>query len=109
MEKIEEMIDIAAGLMEEARRILFLTGAGISVDSGLPTYRGVGGLYEGRVTEEGVTIEEALSGMMMARRPEVTWKYLWEVAEGCRGARPNRAHEVIAQIEARKPGTWVIT
>ncbi|MBQ5459423.1 MAG: NAD-dependent protein deacylase, partial [Rhodocyclaceae bacterium] len=55
-----------------ARRILFITGAGISADSGLPTYRGFGGLYDGKPTEEGLPIEEVLSGQMLARRPELT-------------------------------------
>ena len=39
---------IVARIVEEmrrARRLLFITGAGISADSGLPTYRGIGGLY----------------------------------------------------------------
>ena len=47
---------LPAGLVDafaRARRILFITGAGISADSGLPTYRGFGGLYDGKPTEEG--------------------------------------------------------
>lgn len=50
-----------ARLISEADSILFITGAGISADSGLPTYRGLGGLYDAKATEEGLTIEEALS------------------------------------------------
>ena len=38
--------------LRAARRVLFVTGAGISADSGLPTYRGVGGLYNGEITED---------------------------------------------------------
>jgi hypothetical protein len=47
-----------------SRSILFVTGAGISSESGLPTYRGVGGLYNNEETEEGPPIEEMLSGEM---------------------------------------------
>ena len=43
--------EIAAKL-RAARRVLFITGAGISADSGLPTYRGVGGLYNDEATED---------------------------------------------------------
>ena len=39
--------DEIAKELSKARRVLFVTGAGISADSGLPTYRGVGGLYNG--------------------------------------------------------------
>jgi NAD-dependent deacetylase len=35
-------------LLRRSRSILFITGAGLSADSGLPTYRGIGGLYENR-------------------------------------------------------------
>lgn len=86
-----------------ARRILFITGAGISADSGLPTYRGFGGLYDGKPTEEGLPIEEVLSGQMLARRPELTWKYLLQIEEGCRSAQPNAAHLALAEIERRRP------
>lgn len=102
-------LDAVAALIADAKRILFITGAGISADSGLPTYRGIGGLYHERLTAEGLTIEEALSGHMMAHRPEITWKYIGEIEANCRGARPNAAHRTIAALEAGKPGVWVLT
>jgi len=58
----DPVLDRVASLLGRARRILFITGAGISADSGLPTYRGIGGLYHDRLTAEGLTIEEALVG-----------------------------------------------
>lgn len=91
----QEIADRLAG----ARRVLFITGAGISADSGLPTYRGLGGLYEETITDEGFSIEEALSGEMLAAHPEITWKYLLQIERNCRGARPNLAHEAIAGLE----------
>ena len=39
-------IDRVADLLGDCRSLLFITGAGISADSGLPTYRGIGGLYD---------------------------------------------------------------
>ena len=83
-----------------ARRLLFITGAGISADSGLPTYRGVGGLYDdGAETEDGLSIEEALSGECLIRRPEITWKYLAQIQRNCRQVAPNAAHDCIARLE----------
>ena len=41
-----------------AERILLITGAGISVDSGIPTYRGVTGLYDQAGTEDGIPKQE---------------------------------------------------
>jgi NAD-dependent deacetylase len=102
-------LDRVAALMRRAQRILFITGAGISADSGLPTYRGIGGLYHDRLTAEGLSIEEALSGEMMARRPEIAWKYIAEIEANCRGARPNTAHRLIAALEAEKAMACVLT
>lgn len=103
-------IAAVARLMAGANRILFITGAGISADSGIPTYRGVGGLYDGDVrTREGFAIEEILSGRMFAARPELTWKYLWQIGAACAGAQPNAAHRAIAQLERDKPKVWVVT
>lgn len=105
----EKTVTAVRALLAGARRVLFITGAGVSADSGLPTYRGVGGLYEGKATEDGYTIEEALSATVFRRHPDITWKYLWEIGAACRRARPNRAHEIIAEIESAKPESWVLT
>ncbi len=98
MEKKIELNEIARK-MREARRLLFITGAGISADSGLPTYRGVGGLYNAGETEDGLSIEEALSGECFSVRPDITWKYLSRIEHNCRGVQPNAAHHAIAQLE----------
>ena len=99
----------AARLLAQARSVLFITGAGISADSGLPTYRGIGGLYDDEDTEDGLRIEEALSGPMFQRRPELTWKYIRQIEEACRGAKHNTAHERIAQLEQVLDRVWVLT
>ena len=79
-----------------------------SADSGMPTYRGLGGLYNGR-TEEGLPIEAALSGPMLRRDPVLCWKYLAELGKACLAARPNAGHEAIAELQKRKPECWVLT
>ncbi|THF59424.1 NAD-dependent deacylase [Pseudothauera rhizosphaerae] len=105
----EQTLDAVAALVGHAQRILFITGAGISADSGLPTYRGIGGLYHERLTTEGLTIEEALSGAMMTQRPDICWRYIAEIEANCRGAQPNAAHRLIAALEREKPAVWVLT
>ncbi|WP_339487132.1 NAD-dependent deacylase [Pseudomonas sp. EL_65y_Pfl2_R95] len=91
-----------------AERVLIITGAGLSADSGLPTYRGVGGLYNSN-TNDGVPIEVALSGPMLQRDPALCWKYLAELGRACLGAQPNQGHEVIAQLQRLKPHCWLLT
>jgi len=89
--------------------ILFITGAGISADSGLPTYRGMGGLYNDRLTEDGIPVEMALAGQTLRQQPEVTWKYLARIEQGCRKAHCNKAHQIIAEMEKVFRRVWVLT
>ncbi|MEL7496919.1 MAG: NAD-dependent protein deacylase [Planctomycetota bacterium] len=98
-----------AEMLHEAKRIVVITGAGISADSGLPTYRGIGGLYDDGDTEDGMPIEKALSGPVFQRQPEITWKYLAEIERGARGATFNRGHEVLAEMEAHFDELWILT
>lgn len=98
---MEEKIAQIKALLQRARRLFVVTGAGVSADSGLPTYRGFGGLYEEKETPEGLPIEEVLSGAMMARRPELPWKYLMEIEAACRGKRPNEGHLALAKAQER--------
>lgn len=102
-------LDAVARLFNVSRSILFVTGAGISADSGLPTYRGVGGLYDDADTEDEFPIETALSGSMFGRRPELTWKYIRQIEGACRGAAPNNAHRIIAELEHEKDRVFVLT
>ena len=112
----ERAIDVVIDLLRPARRLLFITGAGLSADSGLPTYRGRDGLYsrdgvyrDGLTTPHGLTIEQALSGPMLAARPEITWHYLLELERAARGGVPNRGHRVIAEMESYFDAVWTVT
>lgn len=97
---MSDLLTQVAEALTASRRVLFVTGAGISAESGLPTYRGVGGLYADRDTEDGVPIEEALSGAMFRRDPALCWRHLARIEAACRGARPNAAHRALVALEA---------
>ncbi len=103
-------VDQVVGLLSASSDLLFITGAGVSAESGLPTYRGVGGLYEDDdLTEDGVPVEAALSGKMIETRPEVSWRHISRIENACREATFNRAHEVIAEMERAFPRVVVLT
>lgn len=104
-----EQLDAIAKRLATADRVLFITGAGLSADSGLPTYRGVGGIYDDGVTEEGIPFEVALSGDMFRRRPELTWKHIARIEAATRGATCNRGHDVLAEMEDALPHACVLT
>ena len=106
-----QKLEAVAAELRRAKRILFITGAGISADSGLPTYRGVGGLYNSGTTEEGYPIEQCLSASMFRVRPDITWKYMFQIGEAVMQCGPNPAHKVIAHWEkefAQRGGKVVV-
>lgn len=109
VESYQQMVEAVSDLLRQSKSILFITGAGISAESGLPTYRGIGGLYNDKLTKDNIPIELALSGMMMLQKPEITWTYISEIEKACRGAQCNRAHRIIAQMEQRFKRVWVLT
>jgi len=105
----ERNIERISSRLKVSNSVLFITGAGLSADSGIPTYRGVGGIYDVDDTEEGLPIEELLSGEMLQSEPEVTWKYLAQIADACQGATFNHGHQLIAKFEYSLPRVWVLT
>jgi NAD-dependent deacetylase len=93
----------AARLMAGRRNVVALTGAGISVESGIPAFRGSQGLWAKYDPTEYATLGAFL------RHPEKVWKMLSELVVLCRGASPNPAHGGLAELEARGILRAVIT
>ncbi len=86
--------DRAADLLRGAKWPIALTGAGISVESGIPDFRSPGGLWERFDPMEYATID-AFRG-----NPVKVWNMLREMSAVVREARPNRAHYAMAEFEA---------
>ena len=84
-------------------RITVVTGAGVSAASGIPTFRGPGGLWRNLRAEQLATPEA------FARDPALVWEwYAWR-RELVAAARPNRAHEVLAAWSRRNPSFTLVT
>lgn len=81
--------------LDRYRHVVVLTGAGVSVASGLRPYRGPGGLWE----EAGVA-DLATPAALVARPAEV-WKLFGAVRAEARAAAPNAAHFALAEAERR--------
>lgn len=109
MKNHQETIKKIVKILKNSKSILFITGAGISADSGLPTYRGIGGLYNDSLTEEGISIETALAGETLRNSPGITWKYLSQIEKNCSNAKFNKAHKIIAGMEKHFSRVWVLT
>jgi len=84
-------------------RVLVISGSGLSAGSGLPTFRGAGGLYEG------TSAEEFLSAATYARDPEAVEAWLDTLRAAGSAAQPNVAHAGLAAYQARHPETLLLT
>ncbi|HEV7178247.1 MAG TPA: NAD-dependent deacylase [Candidatus Baltobacteraceae bacterium] len=81
--------------LRAARSVLTLTGSGISAESGLPTFRGVGGLWRNN------RVEELASPEGFARDPVLVWTWYNERNAAHRKAQPNAGHYALALLEER--------
>jgi NAD-dependent deacetylase len=97
--------DALVARLTEVRSIGVITGAGVSAESGIPTYRGKGGIYDDPV--EGDRTVEALTGETLWHDPDRTWRAVGELARSAVGAAPNAAHYAIAEME-RKAESFVL-
>jgi NAD-dependent deacetylase len=76
-------------------RLFVLTGAGISAESGLATFRGSGGLWNGHRVEEVATPEA------WEANPELVWRFYSQRRRDALAAQPNAAHKALAKIEEK--------
>src|SRR5947209_19986475 len=86
-----------------ARSVCVLTGSGISAESGLPTFRGVGGLWRTH------RVEELASPSGFARDPVLVWTWYDERRRAHASVEPSPAHVALAQIEERVPDFTLAT
>ena len=88
--------------MADVPNILVLTGAGISAESGLATFRGPDGLWEGHRVEEVATPEA------FVRDPELVYAFYDARRARADEVEPNAAHKALARLDAEWPGELLI-
>jgi len=99
----ESSIRAVRARLSTARAVTVLTGAGISADSGVPTFRGADGLWRNFRAEDLATPEA------FARDPRLVWEwYNWR-RELIATKSPNPAHYALADLERRLEEFWLIT
>src|SRR3954449_4568590 len=88
--------------MESVRNIVVLTGAGISAESGLATFRGPDGLWEGHRVEEVATPEA------FRRDPQLVQAFYDARRARLKEVEPNAAHRALARLDSEWPGELLI-
>jgi NAD-dependent protein deacetylase/lipoamidase len=96
-------LEIAAARRSYVVRVLVITGAGVSAESGIPTFRGKDGYWRNLDPIKLATPEA------FARDPELVWQWYRERRERIRDAKPNAAHEAIAKLAQRADEFLLVT
>jgi NAD-dependent deacetylase len=100
--------DISAELrrrFDNARNVLVLTGAGVSAESGVPTFRGGGNT----ATWKGLPFDVISSGAMLERNLPAVWEWFDYRRDLLRALEPNAAHHAIASWQDRFAGLTLVT
>jgi NAD-dependent deacetylase len=92
---LDNALDQAATHLRRAQRVAVLTGAGVSAESGIATFRGAGGLWEGHSVEEVATPEG------FRRDPALVWRFYNARRASMRDVKPNPGHHALAALETR--------
>ena len=96
-------LDAVRERLASARSIVVLTGAGISAESGVPTFRGDGGLWRTYRAEDLATPEA------FARDPRLVWEWYDWRRQKIAPAKPNLGHYALVTLEKRAPELTLIT
>ena len=94
-ESIADILDEAAAILRSAERVAVMTGAGISAESGLATFRGAGGLWEGHA------VEEVATPAAFRRDPGLVWRFYNARRASLATVSPNPGHHALVALEDR--------
>lgn len=89
----DELIRKSAEIISNSKNVVAVTGAGISVESGIPDFRSPGGLWSKFPPEEYATIDA------FYENPDKVWELFYEIGETLSKAKPNPAHYALAKLE----------
>jgi NAD-dependent deacetylase len=94
-DSLESALEYAATLLRRATEVAVLTGAGVSAESGLATFRGAGGLWEGH------RVEEVATPNAFRRDPALVWRFYNARRARLREVQPNAGHHALVLLEDR--------
>jgi NAD-dependent deacetylase len=98
-----ERLPLPKWYWQEIMRVLVITGAGVSAESGIPTFRGKDGYWRNLDPAKLATPEA------FEKNPELIWEWYRERRQRIRNAEPNAAHEAIVRLSILAPEFLLVT
>lgn len=89
--------------LRDFQRIVFFTGAGMSAESGIPTYRGSGGIWKE------YDYQEYACQAAFDRDPEKVWDFHDKRRAAVARCEPNPGHRIVTRVQEEKPSTVIVT
>lgn len=89
--------------LRDFQRIVFFTGAGMSAESGIPTYRGSGGIWKE------YDYQEYACQSAFDRNPEKVWDFHDKRRAAVAKCEPNAGHRIVTKVQEEKPATVIVT
>jgi NAD-dependent deacetylase len=96
-------MQVPAQLVKSAAKVAVLTGAGVSAESGIPTFRSNGGYWQQH------RFEDLATPQAFARDPTFVWTWYEERRRMIARAKPNAGHYALVELEKQKPDFTLIT
>lgn len=100
---LQTEVDSFTSYLRSCQRILVLVGAGLSAPSGIPTFRGAGGLWRDHATKE------LASPYKFREDPVVVWQFYGERRLRAQTALPNPAHHALASLAQTNQGVVTVS
>ena len=100
---VEMALDAAKRLFALAKTVLVITGAGISAESGVPTFRGAGGYWRNKHFSDLATPEA------FAANPQEVWEWYCSRRQTVTACQPNAAHIALTEWAKRRSGITLVT
>jgi NAD-dependent deacetylase len=100
---ILDSLSLLKKYLDRSSKIVFLTGSGISKESGIPTFRGKEGIWKKYDPSTLASISAFLEN------PKLVWEFYFFRQDLINKCHPNDAHLAISQIQLEKKDTWIIT
>jgi len=104
MQTPHQQLDALLTELDPKKSLVFLTGAGVSAESGIPTFRGKGGYWT--VGSKVYQPQQMATWLNFEKQPREVWRWYLYRRGVCRAGAPNAAHRALVELERARPAVF---